>query len=104
MNRLITLSFLSLSLSLSACSDSGTSSGGGSGEDASGCVKRTFDRIYTNTCDYDVNVILLEADATAFSIDENDAVSRSSSGASFGACRAPSIPVLNDENNGYTCS
>ncbi len=88
---------------LAGCSDGTTSSGGG-GEDASDCVERTLNTIYANDCKYDVNVIIFKAGEKAFRVKGENASTRSSTGAGFGACRSPSIPVLNATHSGYTCS
>jgi len=95
-------------LFLSGCGSDGTpsssSGGGASGADASKCVTRSLKAVYVNECDYAVNVIIFEAGATPFRINADSAKSQSSSGNSFGACRAPSMPVLNSDSSGFTCS
>jgi len=90
-------------IALAGCSD-GTTSSGGIGEDASNCVERSLNTIYTNECSYDVNVIIFKAGEKAFTVRSDNASTRSSTGAGFGACRVPSIPVLNSANDGYDCS
>ncbi|MBX2869475.1 MAG: hypothetical protein KTR18_12410 [Acidiferrobacterales bacterium] len=94
-----------ISLGLSACGSDGTSSsGGGTDKDASSCVTRTLKTVYTNDCEFDVNVILLEDGATFFRVNANRATTRSVSGNPFGACRAPSEPILNADSSQFTCS
>lgn len=94
-----------LAIGLSACGSDGTSStGGGADKDASSCVTRTLRTIYTNDCEFDVNVILLETGATFFRVNANRGVTRSASGNPFGACRAPSEPILNADSSQFTCS
>ena len=93
-------------IALSACGSDGTSSdgGGNSGEDVSFCVTRTLRTVYTNDCEFDVNVIVFEIGAQPFKINANRPVTRSASGNSFGACRVPSVPMLNASASGFTCS
>ena len=88
---------------LTACSSSSSSSGG-SGEDARDCVKRTLNTVYTNTCEFEVNVLLLKADAKVFNVGSDDAATRSASSTPFGVCRAPSVPVPTSDFSSYTCS
>ena len=88
---------------ISACSSSSSSSGG-SGEDARDCVKRSLNTVYTNTCEFDVNVLVLKKDEKVFKIDSDDASTRSASSTPFGACRAPSEPVPKSDFSSYTCS
>lgn len=95
--------FVSVAAALAGCSDATTSSGGG-GEDASDCITRSLNTIYTNECKYDVNVIILKAGEKAFTVRAENASTRSSTGAGFGSCRTPSIPILNASNDGYSCS
>jgi len=90
-------------LILAGCSD-GTTSSGGIGEDASHCVERSLNTIYTNECSYNVNVIIFKAGEKAFTVKGDNASTRSSTRAGFGACRVPSLPVLNANNDGYDCS
>ena len=91
---------------LGACSSGGSSSsgsGGGSNQDASRCVSRTLNEVYVNECDFDINAIVFQANAKPFLINANNASTQSSGGGSFGACRAPSVPVLNAGNTGFKC-
>jgi len=101
-NRIITISLLSSVLG--ACGSGGTSSSGGGGEDASSCVSRTFNTVYVNECNFDINVIVLEPGATSFHISANNASTQPASSSPFGACRAPSVPVLNSNNSSFTCN
>lgn len=103
LNPGIIVSLLTASVLLSACSSSSSSSGG-SGEDARNCVKRTLNTVYTNTCEFDVNVLLLKKDEKVFKIDSDDATTRSASSTAFGACKAPSQPVPRSDFSSYTCS
>ncbi len=94
-----------ITLGLSACGSDGTSStGGGADKDASSCVTRTLRTVYTNDCEFDVNVILLKEGATFFKVNANRSVTRSASGNNFGACRVPSEPILNADSSQFTCS
>ncbi len=88
---------------LSGCGSDGTSTNAG-GLDASSCVTRTLKTVYTNDCEFAVNAILFETGATPFKINENSAKTQSSSGNSFGACRFPSVPVLNADSSNFSCS
>lgn len=85
-------------------SDASTSDGGGSSADASFCVTRSLRTVYTNDCEFDVNVIIFEVGAQPFEINANSAKSQPESGNSFGACRAPSVPILNASSSGFSCS
>ena len=85
-------------------SDATTSEGGGSSMDASFCVERTLRTVYTNDCEFDVNVIIFEIGAQPFEVNANSAKTQPESGNSFGACRAPSVPILNASSSGFTCS
>jgi len=97
--------FIALLTALSACGSDGTSSsGGGMGMDASSCVTRTLRTVYSNDCEFDVNVILLEPGAEPFRVNANRGVTRSASGNPFGACREPSVPILNADSSQFTCS
>ena len=88
---------------LAGCSSSSSSSGGG-GEDASRCVDRTLNAFYTNTCDYDVNVLILKKGERVFKIDADNVSTRTVSRTPFGACRAPSEPVPSADFSTYSCS
>ena len=102
-NQKISLVLVSTSFILAACSSSSSSSGG-SGEDARDCVKRTLNTVYTNTCEFEVNVLLLKNGAKVFNIDKDDVTTRSASTTPFGVCRAPSVPVPTSDFSSYTCS
>jgi hypothetical protein len=94
-------------LLLIACGGSGTSSSNGSSssnDDASHCVSRSFGTIYVNECNFAVNVIILDDGETSFRIGSDDATTRTITDESFGACRVPSVPILNANNNGFHCS
>ena len=103
LNPGLLITLLTTVVFLNACSSSSSSSGG-SGEDARDCVKRTLNTVYTNTCEFDVNVLILKKGETVFKIDSDDATTRSASSTAFGACRAPSEPVANSDFSSYTCS
>ena len=105
MKKIYQIASIGLATALvSGCGSDGTVSTGGAGMDASNCVTRTIKTVYANDCDFDVNAIILEAGATAFEIHANRAVTKKASGNSFGACRAPSQPVLNGDASSFTCS
>ena len=90
---------------LAGCnSDATTSEGGGASADVSFCVERSLRTIYTNECDFDVNVIIFEIGAQPFEVNANSAKTQPESGNSFGACRVPSVPILNASSSGFTCS
>lgn len=92
---------------LAGCSSDATTSeggGGGASADASFCVERTLRTVYTNECEFDVNVIIFEPGAQPFEVNANSAKTQPESGNSFGACRAPSVPILNASSSGFTCS
>ena len=93
-----------LATTVAACGSDGTSSNAGTDNDASSCVTRTLRTIYSNDCDFDVNVIVFERGAEFFLIRANRAVTKSETGNSFGACRAPSIPVLNADASNFSCT
>lgn len=88
---------------MSGCGSDGTSTNAG-GMDASSCVTRTLKTIYTNDCEFAVNAILFEPGASPFKINENSAKTQAASGNSFGACRFPSVPVLNSDSSNFSCS
>ena len=102
-NPKLPIALLTVSLFLSACSSSSSSSGG-SGEDARDCVKRTLNTVYTNTCEFEVNVLVLKKGEKVFDIGSDDVTTRSASSTAFGACRAPSIPVPSGDFSSYACS
>jgi len=100
-----TVAVAGLLAAVGACSSDGTSStGGGMGQDASSCVERTLRTVYSNDCDFDVYAIILDVGEEPFRINANRAVTRSETGNSFGACRAPSMPVLSADASTFTCS
>lgn len=92
-----------LGATLVGCDSDGTSSGGGTNADASHCVTRTLRRIYTNECNYDVYVRLIESGSPVFKINKDNARTRSPSRVDFGACRAPAEPVLTRSGTDYIC-
>lgn len=93
-----------LACMLSACDSGGTSSSGGDPNEATSCVTRSLKTVYVNECEYDVNVILLEKGERHFRVKSDDASTRSVSNRKFGACRVPSIPILNSDADGFRCS
>ena len=98
------LAFTLFGVVLSGCSTDSTTSSGGSGLDASKCLTRSIKTVYTNECDYDINAIILQGGAQPFLIEANSSKTRSASGNSFGACRAPSMPILSPDAGSFSCS
>ena len=103
MNNKHILILIAANVLLAGCSSSSSSSGGG-GEDASRCVDRTLNTFYSNTCDYDVNVLILKEGERVFKIDADDVSTRTVNRTPFGACRAPSEPVPTADFSTYSCS
>ncbi len=93
-----------LALAVAACDSGGTSSSGGDPNEATKCVTRSLGTVYVNECEYDVHVILLEEDAKYFRVKADNASTRTISKRKFGACRVPSIPLLNSDADGFRCS
>ena len=102
--RTIAVSLLTAFLTACGSDGASSSSGGEISKDASNCISRSLGTVYVNECAFDVNVILLKPGASSFNINANDAETGASGGSSFGACRAPSIPVPNTSYNSYSCS
>lgn len=96
-------SLFAIALALSSCESGSSSSSGGSAVDAKECIKRTLATVYINECDYDVNVIILKKGEKHFKVKADDASTRSASDEDFGACKAPSIPVLSSDSKSYVC-
>ena len=91
-------------LFLVSCGSGGSSDGAGGNKGADECVSRSGDTVYVNDCDFPINAIVIEPASKAFRIEANDSVTRPASTFRFGACRAPSAPVLNDDNKSIFCS